>query len=277
MLSKASKKAGKGKSTKSKSNKSTKGGSKSFKSNRRGWNKKISYAVKRELARDEEVKCAPVLTIADQMPVNGTGLSQVANLGYTSTTSIVPAISQGVGDGQRIGNVINCKKLVVKYTLQALAVTAVGGTNNFLALPFLCRVIVYRHRYATDDYGNNNILDIGGSSQNLGSTPDLWIEPYNKKEYIIAYSKQYLMQPIANNTGASTVADNVANGAKQFVTAKAIIPMPKRLYFNDATTIPTNAGWFFAVACCNIDGTGATSTQFRARVNAESFLYYTDA
>lgn len=239
--------------------------------------KPIKAYVKRAIGRSEEIKCAPVLTIADQQPIPGTGLSNAAGLGYTYTNSIVPTLTQGPTDGQRIGNVINCKKMVLKYTLQALPVTAIGGTNNFLALPFLCRVIVYRHRYATDDYGNNNILDIGGSSQNLGSTPDLWIEPYNKKEFVIAYSKTYLMQPIANNTGAATVADNVANGAKQFVTAKAIIKMPKKLYFNDSTTIPTNAGWFFAAACCNTDGTGAVTTQFRARVNAESFLYYTDA
>lgn len=238
---------------------------------------KIKKAIRSAISRSEEVKCSPQLTIADQQVINGTGLDKGNNLGYTNTNSIVPQIVQGVGDGQRIGNVVNCRKLLVKYTIQALAVTALGGTNPFLALPFLVRVIIYRHRYATDDFGNTGILDVGNTAQNLGSTPDSWIEPYNRKEFIIGYSKQFLMQPIANNTGAATVADNVATGAKQFVSGKAYIKMPKKLHFNDTTNIPTNAGWFLSFACCNIDGTGATLTQFRARVNAESFLYYTDS
>lgn len=240
--------------------------------------KKIKSYVKRAVRQTEELKCAPALTIADQQPVLGTGLDKSgSNLGYTYTSSLIPPVAQGTGDGQRIGNKISPKKLVLRYSVRALPVTAVGGTNPKPALPFLCRVIVYRHRYATDDYGNGGLLNIGGSSQNLGSTPDLWLEPYNKDEFIIAYSKTFMMQTVTNNSGASTVSDNAANGTKHFVMGKATIPLPKSLHYNDNVTIPTNAGWYFAVACCNTDGTSDAITIFRAQVNAESYMYFTDA
>lgn len=237
----------------------------------------VKNAIKRAINKEIEVKCAPVLTLADQQPIAGTGLNNTTGYGFTPGASIVPALANGPSEATRIGNIVNVKKLVLKYTIQALAVTAVGGTNNFLALPFLARVIVYRHRYANDDNSNIGIIDQGASSTNLGSTPDLWTEPYNRKEFVIGYSKQFLMQPIANNSGAATVADNVANGAKQFVSGKAVIKLPKKLIYNDTTTIPTNASWYVAFAVCNIDGTGALNTQYRARCNASSYLYYTDA
>lgn len=237
----------------------------------------VKSAIKRAINNELEVKCAPVLTLADQQPIAGTGLNNATGYGFTAGASIVPALANGPGEATRIGNIVNVKKLVLKYTIQALAVTVAGGTNNFLALPFMARVIVYRHRYANDDNSNIGILDQGATSANLGSTPDLWTEPYNRKEYVIGYSKQFLMQPIANNTATGTVADNVASNTKPFVSGKAIIKMPKKLIYNDVTTIPSNAAWYVAFAVCNIDGTGALNTQFRARCNASSYLYYTDA
>lgn len=240
--------------------------------------KTVKKIVKRAIRINEELKCSPNLTIADQAVVAGAGLNVGAGLGFTQTTSIVPQIPLGTSDGQRIGNIIRPTRLVLKYTVAAREVSIAGGTNPFPAMPFLCRVLVYSHKYATDDYSNNNILDVGNASNNLGSTPDFWLEPYNKKEFNIHYSKQFLMQPVRTTfAGTGYQSDNLANGAKTFVMRKAIIKVPKKFYFNDTTGIPTNCGMYFSVAICNQDGSVVTSTQYRAQVNAESYLYYRDA
>lgn len=240
--------------------------------------KAVKTIVKRAIRSSQELKCAPALTIFDQATTRGTGLDYNLGIGLTST-GIVPFVPQGTQDGQRVGNSLNAKKLVLRYTIQALPVTLAVGSNPNPGLPFLCRVIVYRHRYAMDDPQNNNILNIGGSSSTLGSTPDYYVEPYNREEFIIVHSKQFLMQPVKTfySGTAAAITDNVANGTKTFVSKKAIIKVPKKLVFNDSTSVPTNCQYFMAVAVCNIDGTTNTTSVYRAQVNAESFLYYTDA
>lgn len=239
--------------------------------------KSFNIAVRNVIKQQEEVKCSPQLTIFDQATVKGTGLDYLTGYGLTSL-GIIPAVPQGTGDYQRIGNVINVRRLTLKYTVQALPVTLATGTNPNPALPFMLRVIVYCHRYAKDDPTNNGILDIGSGTSNLGSLPDTWIEPYNRKEYVIVHSKQWLMQPVKTYYSglASAISDNVANGAKQFITHKCNIKLPRKLLFTDGSTLPTNSNFFMAVAVCNIDGTANTSGFYRAQVNAESYLYYTD-
>jgi len=238
--------------------------------------KSFNSAVRRVIKQEMEVKTAPNLTVFDQATVKGTGLDYNNGFGLTSL-NIVPSVANGPNEGQRIGNIVKPKRLVLRYTIRANPVTAAGGTNPKPALPFLCRVIVYRHRYAMDDPSNNAIIDVGGANTNLASTPDYWIEPYNRKEFLIVHSKQWLMQPITNNSGASTVADNVAHGTKQFLTHKTTIPMPRKLLYNDLGSVATNCSFYMAVACCNTDGTSDLANIFRAQVNAETYLYFTDA
>lgn len=241
----------------------------------------IKKIVKRVLNNQNEVKCSQLLTIADQNVVIGAGLAFTVPLGYTYIKSIIPPVLQGSEDGQRIGNRVNVKKLVLKYSLYASQITPSAGSNYFPATPFLIRVIVYRHKDDREDYHNVGILDLQNTSGNLGSVPDTWFEPYNRNMFDIAYSKQYVMQPTKNISSGSIVTDPVVNGSKTFITRKVNIPLPKKLIYADNSGSPiagnpTNASWFFAVAMCNIDGTVVGTSQYRAYVNAESYLYYTD-
>lgn len=243
--------------------------------------KKVSLPIKnyvsRAISRNVETKCSMRQNIADQQTVTGAGLNTSVGLGFVSGTSIIPAISQGTGEAERVGNKIKPTKLKLAITLRAQPVTAVGSLTPFPATPFLCRVIVFRHRYATDDNSQIGILDTGNSMSNLGSTPDSWLQPYNKDEYIIAYSKQFLMQPIQNQSTTPYSAENMVSNAKAFVMLKKNIKVPKSLIYTDNTSTANNAGWFLAVACCNVDGTVVTNTQSRVMLNAESYLYYKDA
>lgn len=234
----------------------------------------MAASVKRLLSKEIEVKCAPNFVLADQQQIVGAGLNPGSSLGFV-TTNIFPQISQGTGDGQRIGNIVRIKKLMFNYTIRAAAVMS---TNNFTALPFLVRVIVYKQRYAIDDSSPLLILDSGASSQNLGSTPDDYIKPYNKKLFQIFYSRTFLMQPIRNELTTPISSENVAQGTKTFITRRVQLKIPyKSLIFNDTNNTIQNAGLFAAFCCCNTDGTVINVGSSRAMVNAESQIYYTDA
>ena len=127
----------------------------------------IKAVVNKALKQNIEMKAAPLYTLADQQPVYGAGLNTGALLGYCPNVNIIPPVTQGTGDGQRVGNIIHPKKLTLRYTLRANSVQSI---NNFTAIPFLARVIVFRHRYANDDNSQLLLLDSGNGSQNLGST-----------------------------------------------------------------------------------------------------------
>lgn len=234
----------------------------------------IKKIVKRVIRNEAELKCAPLYTIADQQMVYGAGLNPASALGWVST-NIIPPVTQGSGDGQRIGNKINHKYFRLNYTLRAYQVTSV--VNPFPATPLIARVIVYRQKYAIDDSSPLQILDSGNGAQNIGSTPDDFFKPYNKKMFTILYSRQYYMQPIRNETTTPISSDNVANGTKAFIARRLRLKIPtKKFIYADTTTTPSNVGYFMAVCMCNQDGTVVNNTQGRLMVNAESLLYYTD-
>lgn len=253
----------------------------------------VKSYVKKVVTRNEETKCSQRNNIAEQVSVTGAGLNTSAFLGWVSGTSIIPGVTQGTDEQSRIGNKIKVQKLQLAFTLRAQNVTQAGSLNPFPATPFLCRVIVFRHRYANDDYSQIGILDTGNTMSNLGSTPDSWLQPYNKEEYIILYSKQWTMQPIKDESrytfpssiaGAGTttmlntpVSEIPQNGSKNFIMKKVNIKLPKTLIYNDNSSLPSNQNLYMAVAVCNLDGTIVSTTQSRVMLNAESYLYYKDA
>lgn len=242
--------------------------------------KALKKAINNAIKKQDELKMATNLTLADQYSVPGAGLNTGASLGYVSNTSIVPIVTQGAGEANRIGNVIRPKTLSLRYSLRALPTTDAASpvnTNPFKGIPFLVRVVVFQHRWAIDEASQTGILQNGNSSQNLGSTPDNWMMPYNKEEYRIFYTKSYKMSALSHvsSTGAYNT-ENQANGFKTFVMKRTKIKLPKTLKYNDNNGAATNAGMFLAVAICNIDGTVVSNAQSRLQLNAESYLSFYD-
>lgn len=242
--------------------------------------KNIKSIVRNVLKKENELKTATNLTIADQVSVYGAGLNTPVGLGFVSASSIVPLIVQGAGESNRIGNSVRPKWLSLRFTLRAQNTTdAASPTNNnpFKGIPFLCRVIVFKHRWAIDEGSQTGILQTGSSSQNLGSTPDNWVMPYNTEEYKIYYSKQWKMQALGHisSTGAINT-ENQGYGLQNFIVSRCRIKMPKVLKFNDNNGAATNEGFFMAVAVCNADGSVISNIQTRVMINAESYLDFYD-
>lgn len=249
--------------------------------------KPVKKAINRMISRTEEVKWAPNLTLADRVVVGGMGLryNGTTNLnGWSSGPSqingILPLIPQGVSESDRVGNKIRVKNFKVKFSLKADPTTDASSTvnyNPFRGVPFLVRVIVYRHRYADDDYSQNNILQAGSTSLDLSGNVDDYFKPYNKDEYKIYYSKQFQMIASTHSNVNGVIADNTLSGKQSYITRTCNIKIPKILRYNDNTTVATNAGMYMAVAVCNTDGTAIANTQHRVTVNAESYLSFTDS
>lgn len=237
--------------------------------------KTVKKAIKRAINNQIETKIA-VKEVFKTIAVPGSGLDTANGLGLSTTAGIIPAVPRGTDDASRVGDAIHAKKLLLKFSIRARDISLAVG-NNYFKQPFLVRVIVYNHRYALDDYAATYILDKGATTGNLDSSPDSWLEPYNKKEYKIWFSKTYKMAPIVNLSSGASVIDNMPNGYQCMVVGRKAIKLPKKLFFNGTATNPTNSMPQLAFAVCNIDGSLVSNAQFRCEVNVETQLYYTDA
>lgn len=248
----------------------------------------IKKIVKSVLNTKLETKYAPNLTVADTIYVAGAGLNYngSTNLngwssGPAQGTGLIPLIGQGASEGARIGNRIEPKSFKLKFSLHALPTTdasSVANTNPFRGMPFIARVLIYRHRYANDDFGQTQMLQNGNTSEDIGSTVDDFFKPYNRDEYYIYYSKNFLMSAAQHSNTNGLTQTDMESKASSFIYRSVPIKLPKHLLFNDGVTNQcTNAGMFMAVCVCNTDGSSITTTQRRLLVNAEANLSFTDA
>lgn len=245
--------------------------------------KNVKKIVKRVLKTNEETKCA-VLEVFNQNLVPGAGLNYASGLGlFTSgaggyPSSIVPLISPGTGDADRVGSTIQPKGLYLKFLLRAQNTTGnTTGTNPFRGVPMYVRVIIYNRKYATDDFDATNILDKGNTTGNIGSSPDAFLEPYNRRDFNIWYSRTFKMCALADTGSTPPSIENVPNGFQYMVQGRAKIKVPKQLYYSGTSTSPTNYSPKMAICMCNLDGTVVSNLQYRVMVNSECKLYYTDA
>jgi len=250
----------------------------------------IKAIVKSVMNKTEELKYTSLISLADNIQIAGSGLlyDGVLNLrGWSSgpaiPTGIIPLIVQGDGQGDRDGNTIRPKDLVLKYSCYALPTdegTNPVPSNPYKGIPFFVRVIVYRHKYGLDDYSQTNILEIGNGATSFGSGIDNFFRPYNTSEYTVVYSKSIKMTALkhTNYTTGLTTTENVPNGAVTFYQSSAKIPLPSVLKYNDNANSPTNQNYFLAVCLCNEDGSVVTAgTHKRLQFNAEANMTFYDS
>lgn len=251
----------------------------------------IKSIVKNVMKKTVERKFAMKNFIADKVAVPGCGLNYngTTNLngwcnGPTDGYGILPSIPAGSGEGSRIGVKITPKSCFLRYSLLASTTTdstVTLNTNPYKGIPFRVRVIIFRHRYAIDDFAQNNIVNIGNGATDLTADVDTYFRPYNKDEYTIVYSKTHRMAALRHVTGAAgttVTTENLPNGCMTYVNGRARVPLPKVLRYNDqvVTNYPTNIGYFLAFAVVNDDGSTVTTAQSRVMASAESGMYFTD-
>lgn len=237
--------------------------------------KQITKIAKKVVEKQAEVKECWNLTVMDKVNVPGAGLRSTA--GYGQWAACIPLLSQGTTENTRVGNVVNVKSMSIRYTLKALPTTVTGGSNPYNGVPFMVRVVVYRHKYNIGDSSPDNIIDVNNSSTYLGSDLDGYFRKYNKDEYMIAYSKTHRMSAPSHNNGSTTDPSNQDPKSTAVIIKTANIKLPSKLYFNDALNTPTNAGWYIGIAVVNTDEAAIpATTAVRCTANVESYLRYTD-
>lgn len=234
----------------------------------------LKRIIKSVVNKDLEDKMVQNLTVVEKANIPGAGLTSTG-LGVLSPVSIL--LSQGTNESARIGNKVTVKKMFLRYSLYALPSTEAAGVNPFRGLPFLVRVVVYRHRYNKGDSSPDALIDLGSTNTFLNGDIDTYFRPYNKDEYSVVYSKTHKLQPV-RHLGTTAYAEvDTDPKATSFIIRNIPLKAPKTLIFNDNNNQPTNYNYYVGFSVCNVDGSAITTSQTRCTVNAESTLYFQDA
>lgn len=237
-------------------------------------NPALKSYVNRIVRGSEETKYNS-LSLAYKSNITGIGFNTTGPVGFNSSFNILPVISQGTGQAQRVGNrVAPVGKLLIRGSLLALPTSA--ATNPCANCPFYVRVVIWRHKASMTTVTNSDILDDNitlGGTPFAGTIDDLML-PYNKDKYLIGASRTYKLQP--NATVGTFSQENLSKYpvSRMF---KIYVPLPKHITYNDLSADPSNVRWYMSAGVVNMDGSLLTTSSIRATLTAEALFKFKDA
>jgi len=193
---------------------------------------------------------------------------------------LIPPVTQGAGDYQRVGNTIMPTSLTTKVNI---CVTSRQEQS----------VSIYAHIYFLTSKGIKDfkqtaqiqtaaLLDAGdGTNTDFDGTSYKAMYPINKAEFNVIAHKKILLQKGQYNPNVlySPTETPSTDTFKYFSSFSQKIPLPKKLqYLATADTHPTNSFPFMVAAFTATDQHGEDIISPAAlRIQAQSHLYYKDA
>jgi len=238
----------------------------------------VKSYVKSAITKSIEVKTQQFSTNTTVIPVNGTLFASVGIRSITPSASGV-VISQGTGQGDRIGDSVGTKKVTLDMLFYPASYNA---TTNATPMPMETVVWILSLKENNTLPANLNDLFQNGNSTGSpnGSLGDL-IKPINTDKYRL-HKKVILKCGNSNyggtgaNLGYQTFNNNdykLNNHLRLDLTKYC----PKKILYNDVSGTPTSNMVFIAVEC--VPANGGTFAADQVPLNAYYTLSYdyTDA
>lgn len=244
---------------------------------RTNFNRKVKMVLS-SLAEDKQA----FLTTGNSLSKFNSGIDSVGDL-----IQVLPGISQGVAENQRIGNQIRAKNLNIKGYLKL----DVNDINDSTKLPnIVARMMVVTMKNAqnfTDAQGASpkigTLLKKGGTTVAFsGLLSDIYA-PLNRDVFTVHYDKRfYLNQSYVNATGPSPPSTIISQDVKNTVKFFNInIKCKNRLlrYDEDVSgdILPSNFGPFLLLGYSYLDGSSPDVLSTPLGLQFDSTLNYEDA
>lgn len=243
----------------------------------------VSVAVKRyvksTISRDIENKRA----ISD----NSFAVGTIANSNILYARPLTPAIgfmsiSQGVGQGDRIGNMIKTKKVMLRYVLYPIPYDITVNPNP---APIEFQMIfgyVKTTPTTTPSVANvQQMYQLGNSATAPnGDLGDL-INPFNTDVWVIKkVIKHKIGYAVAEGSGGRPNSQYFANNDFKLNVVRSLditSIYPSKFTFQDTVNTPTNAGLFLMCQAINADGTTSAALNTKAFIEYAVDFTYEDA
>lgn len=191
-------------------------------------------------------------------------------------------LSQGVLNGNRIGNRCMLRKVYLRYTINPLpydAATNVAPSPQHVML-ILCRLKQAKSILPTST-DLTRLFDNGSGSFGANGTLTDLCADYNRDYFDIAKAwKERVGYAAYSGTGALPAQQNFTNNDYPFnVVRKLDITkyFNKTMIFDDATATVQNQNLFFGFVSVNGTGNASGATQLTIKVNWSYQILYEDA
>jgi len=219
---------------------------------------KILAVVKRVLARRVEKKIA---STANYQRTSITPYSSTTELfPFDDLTSVFQNVAQGVGQGDRIGNKIMVKNLVIKGHFYRQPILDYSG-NVLASVPAYVRMILFRNKQNLDTPTDlSNFIQDGNTAVAPDNTLQDLTRYYNKDDYIIYATKTIKIGHAGLFPNGSTpipneqIPTNNDFPSAKFFSFNLMKHINKSIKYSDVAPLPTNFGMFLGFMVYAADG-----------------------
>jgi len=234
------------------------------------------------VARKEETK----LSIDAPKNFNtGNSLEQWTQFtsGITSTNelyTLLPSVSQGINDWNRIGNEIQPTALINKIKV-CMVGRSVPSVSVYVDIFFLTSKTV-KDYHLNAQILTDKLMNVGdGTNAPYDGTSFTAMYPINKTLYSVIKHKRIKLQKSDKNPNQLwTSGEEPSSSTSYYSTEFSVkIPVPKKLKYRDSTQAwPTNFYPFMCAGFHATDQNGDTALlSAPLRIQAQSHLYFKDA
>lgn len=233
--------------------------------------------VNRAIRRNEETKFS---SNQYSLTAFNSSISNSADL-----TIVLPTVSVGTGQNDRIGNKIRPIRLeITGYVCYYTNATTGNNDARMLGARLFCFQDKTTRSYANNIY-NYHLLNLGGTSNTFTGTPLNWVSPHNSEQFTFyADKKMTIMKPWGLTNNSTPTVSNAITGMDKsmFHPFKIVLTqkqLPAVLNYDqtDSLGYPTNFAPYLALGYCDLMGVSPDSVTNQLVMEWNSTLYYKDA
>lgn len=282
-------------------------GTRSRRGRGRGNNRRVAFvnpplrrAIKNIVRGQAETKMVtyyngPVGTPSSGLLADAAPVSQNQNISVNNTDilRLIPDVSQGPADNNRIGDTIRPVSLVGKFQVMISPISTGGAgwqNNNAYDLTVVAYCLkhvsykTYTSLYTSNDFSKMLKVGDGTTKSFAGKYPDSTMEVH-PGYYQVLHKKKIYLRSSGYFTGGSGVgiSNNNSHPLQHEWTWNLTKHLPKTLQYpeNNVTTIdvdrPLNAAPFWCVAYYNTDGTMSSQPTIWIQQQYTTILKFKDS
>lgn len=244
------------------------------------FNQRVTSAIAR--AQETKLKIAAPFNYNSGATLEDFTQFSTAITGTGELYGLIPPVTVGDDDFQRVGNQIQPTSLTVKIQC---ALGALASSSVFVDFWFLHSKNIKDAKHTAQVAIQKLLNDGGGQNVPYDGTSYTSMLPLNKTEFTMITHKRILLKkpygdPQGLYSGAGAPPNSVYTVAPNTKSFSVTIKLPKKLTYEQKTDyVPSNTFPFMAVgffASDQFGGTALTPT-LPIYVQAQSHLYYKDA